>query len=153
MNNKTHDGLKLWGRLQIFEGDELVFDDKNLIVNTGKIAVLNMLSADSTNYISELAIGNGGTSSPATSDVALTSSIESKVFSSSVIDTVNRIIEFRVAFNSGSYAPGAFSPEEVSEAALMMVDGTMFSRKVFTARPFLIADLVALTFIWSVGVA
>lgn len=156
---RFNNSLRLFGRLQILQKvdgtDVLVLDESNLIVDAGKLAVLDILMGDSTAHINQMAIGNGNNppSSPNADDTSLISQIDIKDFSSTTKDSVNKIVEFRAVFRSGDYSPGAFSPEEINEAALVFDDGTLFARKTFSSRDFLIVNNIYLTFIWSVGVA
>lgn len=156
---KAKDGIGLWGKLQIWEetpvGRFLVYEDMNTVVDAGKVNVLQMLTGGTTDHLAEMAIGNGNVpNTPVdTTSTALGNEIDSKVFGSTNLDIINKIVEFRATFNSGDYAPGSFTPEEVNEAALMFNGSAMFSKKTFIARPFAIVDTIVMTFIWSVGVA
>lgn len=159
-NIELNDGCKLFGHLKVYErqkdgSDLLVVDDDNLIVDNGKIKVLHMLKGDSTSFLKYMAVGNGNVpnEAPGPTDPGLANGIAITEFTSVALDTVNKIVEFRATFNSGEFAPGSISPEEINEAALYFDDMVLFARKTFRARPFLIVDNIYLTFIWSVGVA
>lgn len=158
---KIEDGLKLWGHLQIYRDGELVLDEDNTIVSVGKIEVLNMLTGDSTSHIDRISIGNGNDpNTPAdTTDTALANEISIKAFGSTLVDPINRIIEYRATFTSGEFDSTDFDggpvaePEVINEAALLLSNDVMFSRRTFKARPFDIIDDIVYTLIWSVGVA
>lgn len=151
--------LGLYGRLQIFENGNLVFDDHNTIVQVGKLALLGLFAGDTTVYMGQMAIGNGSepVQVPTIDDTAMVGQIDVKNIATYTIDSTNRIVLFECSFNSSDYTSGDFPPnggesEEVNEAGLLMNNDVLFARKTFSARPFAIGDNVTLTFRWSVGI-
>lgn len=151
--------FELWGRLKVYQvvGNTrtLLMDEYNTIVNAGKLLVLDILNGDSNSHMHQMAIGNGNVPNiaPLVTDTALANQIDIATFTAVTKDSVNRTMEYRAVFSSGTFSPGDFDPEEINEAALIFDCGTMFARKAFSARPFLIADSISLAFDWTVGVA
>ncbi len=181
MSVKCKSGFGLYGRLVILRTTKdgittEIFQDDNIVLNSGKAEAVNWLGNGSSFKISKLAVGNGNNppETPSEDDSSLVHVLSTKDVTGVNVDIPNRWVTFRASFNSGDpeFAPDPnatnvdpldpnydpyntkFYPE-VNEAALVLSDGTTdiyFSKKNFLPRPFESTVNVTLTFIWLVGV-
>lgn len=128
--------LKPRGEVTIWDGDNIVHQDKNLVVNSYFDIMVGLFEGDSDKLISKLKLGDGGIynsiiQTPTVQDLDLYNLVWTKVGYDSM--RIERILENSITFvfiiekdeGNGS------GVQVYNEMALTASDGTIFARKVF----------------------
>ena len=151
------ESIKVYGRLEIFDGDKLVYQSKNMVVTSGLNSVVRLLYGTTGHFPDRIAIGNGKLESypPQVSDLELGHEIGRNVVTSKTQDLVNNVIVLETSFNSDDYIEGDFGTGDqvINEVGMFTNAENMFSR--LTAAndiPFSILDEITYTIRWTVGV-
>lgn len=129
------DKLKLKGilRLRFLYKGKLVheYEDRNLIVNSGYLALFSGLGGIANKNIVKVQCGTNGTN-PVVTDTTITNAVDLTI-NTFTPSSNNLIIKFQLGANDANGMT-------IAEFGLICADGTLFSRKSW--QPFLkIADL------------
>ena len=136
--------------------------DRNIITTLGRVRVAELITGLSTDFVNELAIGDGGAPQadlltpivPVLSDAAL-------VHELARTGTVNpnvigQILTFTATFLTASLTPVDFinpANEVINEAGLFSGgDNVLFARKTYPSIPFSPADRVGVIAEWQIEV-
>ena len=132
--------LKPYGIVTIWEDEKIdkniIFQDKNLIVNSFFDIMVGLFIPNSNKLITQLALGSGGVinsvlQTPNLNDTVLYTPLFVKTTYDSVV--VEKITSKSISYNfsiSKSEANGT-GTQIYSELGLLSADGTMFARKTF----------------------
>lgn len=119
------------------ESKILVHDD-NIIVNNSWLIISGLLNRDTNKFISSLALGDGGVinselQSPTINDTNLYNEIFRKTsYESIIVESILKPYYITFKFSIDELEANGSSAQIYSEAGLMSIDGTLFSRKTFT---------------------
>ena len=114
----------------------LVHDD-NVIVNNSWLIVSGLLNGETDKIISSLSLGDGGIidsklQTPSVNDTVLFNELFRKEsIEETIIETILTPYSITFKFSIDELEANGTSAQIYSEAGLLSVDGTMFSRKTF----------------------
>ena len=133
------------------------FEDHNLIVKTGRTALIRMLAGELNTSVTKMAIGSGGTAdlgenafnpiSPADGDSALTTKVATVNISTKNVDAsnTNPKVTFVALFDCAEVN------SLVNECGLFFTDGTtMFARHTFDTVSLKTSSNVSLQISWTI---
>jgi len=144
-----------------FVKGRILWAEKNIIVTLGRKRVAELLTGLSTDFVNQMAIGDGGAPQtdllvpivPVLSDTAL---VHELARTSVVNPVVNgQEATFLSTFLTTSLSdPDFIDPANkvINEAGLFCVDDIMFARKTFPSVPFSPADRVGVIAEWKIEV-
>jgi hypothetical protein len=181
MNAMLHDKLPIRGFLTIYEAiaagnycackakpcihtfrkGKVLHADPNIITTLGRVRVAELLTGLSTDFVNEMALGDGGAPQtdllvpivPVLSDSALAHELKRTNIVNAAV--VGQVLTFTASFLTASLTPIDFiSPanQVVNEAGLFCIDGILFARKTFPSIPFSPVDRVGVIAEWSIEV-
>lgn len=162
-STEVADGLTARGSVRKILRDkttgEIVYDheDHNLIVKTGRSALVNILAGKLTSSVTKMAVGNGGTADlttnafnpipPADNNTNLSAKIHTVTLSSREVDTSqsNPKATFVALFDCAAVN------NLVNECGLFMTDGTtMFARHTFDTVSLKSTSNFSLEISWTI---
>jgi len=116
-----NEGLKITGRIQIFEEGKLVLEEDNLVVNGGLAFLADRMKDDSVSYMDYIAVGDNSTTVVA-SDSALYSELDRNQATNKTAGATT--FEIETLFNP-SEAVGTWREAAIFNGS---VAGVMFNR-------------------------
>lgn len=133
------------------------FADHNLIVKTGRSALIRMLAGELTDHITKMGIGRGGTAdlgenafnpiAPADGDTALTTKVSDVAIATTTVDlsNTNPRVTFVALFDC------SVVNSLVNECGLFFTDGTtMFARHTFDTVSLKASSNFSLQISWTI---
>lgn len=126
--------------------EKVVFDDHNLIVDSGLSGLANLVSGTTSNPITILKAGDGNTAPSATDTVLSGAQVgPDKSFSVVTVDSGGTpgLIDFQTSLGTGEG-----NGSTIQEVGLFFSDGTMFSRQVIGAVTK--TSAITVTFNWRI---
>ncbi len=142
--SNINDQLKMKGKLQIRLNDEVVQEEDNIVVTTGKGYVASRIKDTSATAMSHMGIGSGSTAASA-SDTALGTQLGRVALTSTNVS--GAVVTYVASFAAGT-GTGA-----VTEAGIFNASsgGTMLCRTVFSVVNKGASDSMTVT--WTVTVS
>ena len=136
------------------------FKKENVITLLGRKRVAELIAGSSSDFITEIAIGDGGASAlddsipliPTVNDVALTNEVDRQTASGAVLSGTQKA-EFTAGFITANIPGGAYlGTPKINEAGLFCSDGILFARRTYPSIAFGPADRVGQLVRWIIEV-
>ncbi len=149
------------GSIQGVMKGKILHEDPNIIVTLGRKRVAELLTGISTDFVDQVAIGDGGAPQsdllipivPVLANTVLAHELERTTIVNAVV--AGQTLTFTATFLTASLTPLDFidpANEVINEAGLFCKDNVLFARKTFPSIPFSPADRVGVIAEWSVEV-
>ena len=140
---------------------KLLHEEDNIIVTLGRVRVAELLTGVSTDFVDQVAIGDGGAPQsdllipivPVLADTALVHELDRTTIVNA--NVAAQTLTFTATFLTASLTPIDFidiANQVINEAGLFCKDNVLFARKTFPSIPFSPADRVGVIAEWSIEV-
>jgi hypothetical protein len=138
------------------------YKKQNVITILGRKRVAELLGGTSTDFVTDIAIGDDGASTldpsiplvPTVNDTSLGHEVDRQSAGASII-TSSQKVEFTAGFTTASLVPGDFlNPANIyiNEAGLFTSDNVLFARRTFPSVAFAPVDRVGTLIRWVIEV-
>lgn len=163
-------GLSFRGHLRIIKtigkSKEVIVDEDNIVLSTGKLSAATWLAEGSDYKIKRMSVGNGNLNNevPTVDDVGLQRELKVKEVTQTTLDTSNNWVTFYSQFQSGDAAferPVGETeeswPAEINECAIILgkdddLGDVYFAKKNFSGQAFEHSSNITLAFVWRIWV-
>lgn len=141
-----NDEIKLIGSVKIYRGEDLVHEESNLVVNTGKNHIASVLASGGAYLGKYMQVGTG-TTSPSATDTDLQTPVGSRVLGTLTNSSNQVILEAVIGQNNPS------TEQVITEAGIFTATsgGTLVARITFGGVDKPVLD--TLRIIWTITAA